>query len=268
MLKRFHKKKEEEYQFLSLVHDIRKDHPTMCVRDMYYQLLPEYMGRDAFEDLCRQWDLMSRTKKNARRTTDSSGVERFENLIENIHLTDIDQVWQSDITYYEIKGKFYYLTFIMDAFSRRILGHHASKRLYTEDTTLPALQQAIATRKNKKISGVIFHSDGGGQYYDAGFLQLTAYHEMKNSMCAFAWQNGKAERINGVIKNNYLRHRKINNYEELVKELDRSVQLYNREKPHIALKRKSPVTFENELITLPQQPKPMMTKSLDAMIRF
>ncbi len=58
-------------------------------------------------------------------------------------------------------------------------------------------------------------------------------------MCEYAWENGKAERINGVIKNNYLKHRNINTYEELVKEVDRSVYLYNSDKPHIELKRKN-----------------------------
>ena len=264
MIKRFNVMQEERHQLLLLVQDIRQDHPTMGVRDIYYKLNPAHIGRDAFERLCRNWDLMIKKERNYSRTTDSSGVVRFDNLIENLTLTHIDQVWQSDITYYLLHGKFYYLTFILDAFSRRILGCRASKRLYTEDTTLPALQQAIAARKNTILKGLIFHSDGGGQYYDDKFLQLTKKYAMKNSMCEYAWENGKAERINGVIKNNYLKYRKINSYADLIKELDRSVQLYNKEKPHIALQRKSPVTFENEILHLHQQTKLKMTKSLNA----
>jgi putative transposase len=116
----------------------------------------------------------------------------------------IDQAWSSDITYFEIQGVFYYLTFILDNCSRRILGYHASSRLNTESTTLPALKRAIKSRGKKLKSGIIFHSDGGGQYYDSNFLALTRKHEFRNSMCEYAWENGKAERINGVIKNNYL----------------------------------------------------------------
>ena len=71
---------------------------------------------------------------------------------------------------------------------------------------------------------------------------------ISNSMCEYAWENGKAERINGVIKNNYLIHRKINDFEELQKQVDRSVYLYNHDKPHIGLQRKSPVEFENSYI--------------------
>ena len=94
------------------------------------------------------------------------------------------------------------------------------------------------------LEGLIFHSDGGGQYYDKGFLKLTGQHKLVNSMCEFAWENGKAERINGVIKNNYLKHRKISTYAELVIEVDRCVFLYNQDKPHIKLQRKSPIEFE------------------------
>ncbi|MBP1637756.1 MAG: hypothetical protein H6Q18_545 [Bacteroidetes bacterium] len=66
-------------------------------------------------------------------------------------------------------------------------------------------------------------------------------------MCEYPWENGKAERINGVIKNNYLQHRNITTFEKLVREVDRSVKLYNQEKPHIMLNRKTPIQFENSI---------------------
>lgn len=251
-------------QILKLVYDIREDHPTLGLRDMYHKINPTSMGRDAFESLCKSYNLMSKMPKNYQRTTDSSGVIRFDNLLEKAIITDMDLVWQSDITYYDLNGVFYYITFIIDAFTRRIVGHKTSKRLLTEHTSLPALQMALKTRKNKDMSGLVFHSDGGGQYYDKEFLELTNLHGIKNSMCEYAWENGKAERINGVIKNNYLKHRNINNYSDLVKEVDRSVLLYNHEKPHIKLKRRSPITFEKELIYLKQQTKLKMTESFDA----
>jgi putative transposase len=251
MINRLLKKKDEQMQLVRCIYDIRQDHPTMGVRDIYYKMLPNCMGRDAFERFCKEQNLMSKSPKNYRRTTDSSGVIRFDNLIENIVSTAINQVWQSDISYFEVGGKFYYLTFILDAFSRRIIGHATSERLFTEQTTLPALDMAIRNRKiNNPLRGLIFHSDGGGQYYDKEFLKVTQKHGIQNSMCEFAWENGKAERINGIIKNNYLKHRNINSYEQLVKEVDRSVSLYNHDKPHIKLKRLSPIAFENKILHL------------------
>ena len=128
------------------------------------------------------------------------------------------------------------------------MGHAVSQRLKTEQTTLPALQKAIKSRIDLKANNdaLIFHSDGGGQYYDKDFLVLTKKYKIRNSMCQYPWENGKAERINGIIKNNYLVHRIINSFEQLQIEVDRSVLLYNTEKPHIKLQRKSPIQFEND----------------------
>jgi len=242
--------RSEQYQLLVLIYQIREDHPTMGIRDMYFKLDPQCMGRDAFEDFCKKEGLMSKLPKNWHRTTDSSGVIRFDNLLIGLTIYRLNQVWQSDITYFELNGRFYYITFILDSYSRKILGYKLSNRLLTEHTTLPALQLAIKQRKKElyKLNNVIFHSDGGGQYYDKDFLKLTQKYNFRNSMCEYAWENGKAERLNGIIKNNYLKHRSINNIEELQKEVDRAVLLYNNEKPHIELKRLSPVKFENNYI--------------------
>lgn len=236
------------HQLLFLVYEIRSDHPTMGVRDMYYLLQPECMGRDAFEAFCRGYGLVSERPVNYSRTTDSQGVIRFDNLTIGLQLSGINQLWVSDITYFEVNRKFYYLTFILDAYSRLIVGYGVSKRLFTEQTTLSALEMAVSCRKGIALTGTILHSDGGGQYYDKEFLKKTQSLGMVNSMCEYPWDNGKAERINGVIKNNYLRHRSIGCFSELVREVARSVKLYNEIKPHKALKRVSPLTFEKRYI--------------------
>lgn len=245
----------EQKQLLVLIYQIRDDHPTMGVRDMYYKLLPQTMGRDRFEQFCREEGLMVERMKNWSKTTDSSGIIRFDNLMTGITLTSINQVWQSDITYFEVNGKFYYITFIEDSFSRRIIGYSVSKRLTTQEATLPALDMSIKLRVRSKqtIEGVIFHSDGGGQYYAKEFLKLTKKSGIINSMCEYPWENGKVERLNGVIKNNYLIHREINSFKELCKEVDRTVSLYNNDKPHIGLQRKSPIEFENYYLCNGQQ---------------
>jgi transposase InsO family protein len=226
----------EQAGYLSkIISQIRMDHPTLSYRAMYYKVNPDGMGRDAFEQLCSSLGLYTTKPVNRHRTTNSSGVIRFENLLSELTLTATDQAWSSDITYFEINDQYYYITFILDCFSRRILGHVASKRLTTEETTLPALRQAIATRGGKVADNIIFHSDGGGQYYDKEFLEYTSRHRFRNSMCEYAYENGKAERINGIIKNNYLRHYHIRTFADLLTHVDRAVSLYNTERPHKAL---------------------------------
>lgn len=230
-----------------IIMQIRKDHPTMGCRDLYHLISPEGMGRDIFEEFCRYEGFMSKRVRNYRRTTDSNGVIRFDNLTKEMTITDINQLWVSDITYFEVSGQYHYLTFIQDVYSRRIIGHKTSKRLKTEHTTLPALIMALKTREltENEVNNVILHSDGGGQYYDKDFLKITRDNNILNSMCTYPWENPYAERINGIIKNNYLIHRNINNYAELIKEVDRAVKLYNEQKPHRSLNRLSPIQFES-----------------------
>jgi putative transposase len=263
-LNRFFKRESLRKQVIHMVYQIRADHPTMCVRDMYYKLLPKGLGRDAFEAICRQEGLLSKRSKNWCKTTDSNGVIRFEDLTKDLAVIAINQLWQSDITYFMLSDRFYYITFIQDAFTKVIVGHQTSIGLSTEATTLAALKMALSRYKQYNLKGLIFHSDGGGQYYDKGFLAITAKMQLRNSMCEYAWENGMAERLNGVIKNNYLKHRDIQNFNGLTKEVDRSVLLYNNDKPHARLKRKTPRQVEKESLALQDQTKPTMTESLNA----
>lgn len=243
---------EEEHTYLiDIVRQIRYDHPTMNSRAMYFKIKPQSLGRDKFEALCREWGFLTHKPVNYRRTTDSRGVTRFDNLLASANINAINQAFVSDITYYEVM-RFYYITFILDAFSRYIVGYSVSDRLTTEKTTLPALQMAIKHRKQLP-ENIIFHSDGGGQYYDKEFLALTDKHKFRNSMCEHPQDNGVAERINGVIKNNYLKHWKVNSYKQLVKNVDRAVTLYNTEKPHKLLKYRTPMDIEQEQLHLPSK---------------
>lgn len=263
LLERRMKATEETAYLAVLISQVRLDHPTLSCRAMYYKITPK-MGRDKFEQLCAQLGFNIDKPLSKPRTTDSLGVTRFENLMTNMVLSCINQAWSSDITYFEVDNKFYYITFIIDCYSRRILGYATSDRLLTEQTTLPALKRALKTRSYEIPEGLVFHSDGGGQYYDKNFISLTESYKIRNSMCEYAYENGKAERLNGIIKNNYLIHYNIKTYKQLVKSVDRSVQLYNQERPHKSLKYKTPINFENEIINLTQPTKLKMTESLDA----
>lgn len=227
---------------------VRSNHPGMNLRDIYFKMRPEGLGRDRFEQLGKQLGLGVKRRKTGSRTTDSSGVKRFDNHLRDLAIVRVNQVWQSDITYYELGDRFFYLTFIQDACSKLIVGHSISKSLRTEETSIAALRMALRCRKQDDLKGLILHSDGGGQYYSEAYLKITGGFQIINSMGKEAYENGMAERLNGVIKNNYLKHRKITSYEQLVKEVDRSVNLYNHDKPHKSLGRRTPIEFERQLI--------------------
>jgi len=240
-LNRYVAHQEERAQLRIIMGQLREDHPGMGAKYMFDKLTPGTMGRDKFIDMYTALGFKHTPKKNFRRTTDSSGVIRFPNLILGRELTGVNQVWVSDITYYDINDKFYYLTFIMDQYSRKVVGYAASTTLTTIDTTIPALKMALKNSAPK--TKPILHSDGGGQYYSKEFLAL-AQGTVISSMCASVYENPHAERINGTIKNYYLIHWSPQNYKELTRLLTKAVYNYNYFKPHKALNKLAPVEFE------------------------
>ena len=241
-------KLEEQAQLEKMVIKIRKDHPEMSARQMYKLVNPSTMGRDKFEKWCHQLGYKLERKSNKRKTTNSLGVTRFPNLVANKKLTDVNQVWVSDITYFHLADGFYYLTFIMDQFSRRIVGYSVSKDLSTMNTTIPALNKAIKLRKKASLKGLIFHSDGGGQYYSKAFVKLTKQAGIRNSMAESVYENPYAERINGTIKNQYLIPYKPKDYKDLMIKTAKAVNMYNEQKPHKAINGLSPKRYESTLL--------------------
>jgi len=165
MYKRRRYRLEEQEQLIPLINEIRIDHPRMSARDIYLKLKPSCMGRDQFERFCMDSGYRLNQLRNYRVTTNSLGVTRFPNLIKDMKVTGINQVFVSDITYYDMGTETYYLTLIMDLFNREIVGWSASNNLRTESTTLPALYRLISQRGRTNIKGSILHSDGGGKYY-------------------------------------------------------------------------------------------------------
>jgi putative transposase len=236
---------EELEQLLVLVTQIRSDHPRMSSRQMYRLIKPTHIGRDRFELFCFENGFKVSIRRAYHRTTNSLGVTRFENLLIDFELTGINQVWVSDITYYRIGEHFHYLTFILDLYSRLIVGYSVSTDLLTSSTTIPALQMALRTRKIKPA--LIIHSDGGGQYYSKEWLTLTGKHEIRNSMCETVYENPHAERVNGIIKNDYLVGYGPDNFTQLQTMTQKAVMMYNIEKPHGAIGKISPHQFEKSL---------------------
>ena len=236
---------EQSAQLERVVDQIRRDHPAMGMKALYVKLKP-LMGRDAFFEWYRTHGFKLQSRRNWRRTTDSSGVIRFNNLTEGLKLTGVNQLWVSDITYYELKDTFCYLTFIMDQFSRKIKGYSVSTSLHTQRTTMPALRMALKHLAPGDLP--IFHSDGGGQYYSKSFLELTK-DKFRNSMGKTAYENPYAERLNRTIKNDYIRWYNPLNFKALQRSCKKAVKMYNLHKPHSAIKGYTPEHYEQLMTT-------------------
>ncbi len=236
---------EQQRLLLPIIEELRQEHPGVSVRQFYHILKPAHMGRDKFEQFCYDYGYKLGRLKAYKRTTNSTGVIRFPNLVTGREATGVHQIWVSDITYYQIGEVVFYLTFIMDLFTRIIVGYSVSKRLLTEDTTIPALNMALI--KYKPAPGLIFHSDGGGQYYCKEFLTITESYSFSNSMCDSVFENPHGERVNGTIKNQYLKGYRPDCFSSLVTMAKRAVDNYNEVRPHKSLGNKTPVIFDRSL---------------------
>lgn len=238
-------------RLIGQVDERRAEHPGEGLEKLYWQLAPEGMGRDKFCRIFGELGYGVRRPKNRMRTT-IPAHKVFENLIEGRLVDGPCQVWQSDITYIKIGEEFYYLTFIIDVYTRRIVGYATSKSLRAE-ANLQALQRALEEFSPEQLEGCVHHSDRGSQYTDGRYLALLRAHRIQVSMGGRATDNAFAERINGVIKNEYLVPRSLSSFRGLRRHTHKAVTDYNTKRHHGALGRCSPFEYEREYWQLPKR---------------
>lgn len=255
-VRRIAQKQLLSHQVVGLAHEIRKEHPGCGCRKMYHLIKPEGLGRDKTEQLLLGSGFRINHPANYIRTTYSVKDQFFTNLIQGMHLTNTNQLIQTDTTYIHVKGRFYYLTFLIDVYSRRIIGHAASETLRAE-ANIVALKRAFRVRSGSQLNRAIHHSDRGGQFIDKEYKKLLKGRKMIQSMCTNAIENAYAERVNGIVKNEYLKHWDIKDFKDLKRKLDKAVNHYNEKRTHDSLPDKlSPVNFERQLLTLTAETKP------------
>lgn len=252
-------KEELIAQLLPLMKDIRDLHPRMSARSIYYKIQPQGIGRDAFEAIAFANGYKLFEVKRFITTTDPTGVKRFPNHLAGLKINKVNQVWVSDITFYWLNDHFYYITVIMDLYSRFIVGCHVSDDLMTINTTIPALKMALRTRCNTfSLDRLILHSDGGGQYYCKDFLKLTKTLGIKNSMGQIVFDNTHAERVIKTLKNDYIKPYNPNNYKQLQKHTLLTVKRYNFDRSHSSLKRLTPHEFEQQINSIVVDKRPCL----------
>jgi hypothetical protein len=232
------------------VDERRSKNPGEGLVKIFCNIEPVGLGRDKFCRIFKELGYGIRRTKNPIRTT-IPAHKVFKNLIEGRILTGPNQVWQSDITYIKIGDRFYYLTFIIDVYTRRIVGYAVSKNLRA-DANLKALEMALEAFSEEQLKGLVHHSDRGSQYTDGRYLAMLRGREIQISMGRKAQDNAFAERINGVIKNEYLIPRALKSFRQLCYYAKQAVADYNTERHHGSLGRCSPAEYEQAYWALPE----------------
>ena len=233
--------------------ELRKDHPGCGVRKIYNTLKPDFIGRDRFMDTFMQLGYRLRRNKNYRRTTFSSNIY-YPNLIKGVSVTRPSTIWQSDITYIYVDDRFYYVVFILDVYTKKIVGYQVSNHMRAT-ANVKALMMALKDYPAPQIH----HSDRGSQYTYKEYISLLRENGCSLSMALTAQDNAYAERINRTIKEEYIDYWKPKDFKQLKRYVKKAVANYNDKRVHKNLGYLTPKQFELQWSTLESHHRPMLT---------
>ncbi|MFM2478266.1 IS3 family transposase [Celerinatantimonas sp. MCCC 1A17872] len=228
----------------------RRFMPRLGTRKLYTLIKPKLvdqdikLGRDGFFAYLRSQGLLVKPKRSFTKTTDSKHwMRKYPNLLKEGRQPHAAHVLVSDITYVESDQGVHYLSLVTDASSRKIVGHHLSKDMKA-DNVVKALQMAV---KDKRYLGnAVHHSDRGVQYCSAVYQNVLQKNRIQPSMTDGydCYQNALAERVNGILKQEFLIYR-CKTLAELAKLVRESIAIYNELRPHLSLNMETPNQVHN-----------------------
>lgn len=213
----------------------------MGARVMFYHLGITEIGVNKFENILSKNNLSVIIKKKRIITTNGVYDQADKNLINGLILNNINQVISGDITYVILKTKTYYIFTLKDMYSKRVLGLWGSENMLAINA-VKTLKQALKIRRDD-IKDCIHHSDAGSQYKSNIYKSELKKNNLKMSIAENCLQNGMAEQLNGVLKNDYL-GTEIKSINDLNKKLNQIKELINNERPVEALGYRTPIEFE------------------------
>jgi len=240
---------------LNQVEVIRHQHPRVGGRKLLRMIQPFMqeqqikLGRDCFFDLLRTNHLLVKRRKARQYTTNSlHPLYKYPNLIKGYTPQTVNQLWVSDITYWKTNRGYVYLSLITDAYSRKIVGYHVAKNLEAVET-LKALKMAIEKLPDTPCN-LIHHSDRGLQYCSNDYVKLLRTNNIKISMTENGdpYENALAERMNGIVKGEYLYHYPIDRLIQAKTVIASVVKLYNEERLHISCGYQTPQTVHTRML--------------------
>ena len=241
---------EEKYQIeivLELVTDWRKLMPRIGGRKLYSLLKQDFvnleykLGRDAFFDLLREYELLIKRRKSYTKTTNSfHHYYVYKNLILGLEVVRANQVFVSDITYIRVTGGFMYLSLVTDLYSRRIMGWCLGDSL---DAAYSVQALSMALEQVEDPSGLIHHSDRGVQYCCREYTNILLAKQVSISMAEAGnpYENPVAERVNGILKDEFGLDQTFAAKRLALKATEQAISIYNEVRPHLSLKMQTPM---------------------------
>jgi putative transposase len=204
-------------------------------------------NRKLVERLMKLANIRSKIKKKFRVVTTNSNHsnEISPNILNRkFNVSKPGEVWCSDITYIEVKSRWFYLTTIIDLFNREIVGWDLSESLET-NSLITCFDNAFNLHKPEP--GCIFHSDRGIQFASREFRRKLQESEMKQSMSrkGDCWDNAVAESFFKILKSELIRHVRYDDMKQAKQSLFEYIEIfYNRKRIHSTLGFTSPSEFK------------------------
>lgn len=231
------RRRSYEKVILDHVGRYRRRQPRVGVRKLYLHLSAQgvFIGRDRLFALLRRKGLLVRPKRRYVRTTNSNHwFKKYQNLIKDREITGSGEVIVGDITYLQTQEGFCYLSLLTDVYSHKIVGYHLSRSLSVEGS-LKALEMAL--RGIKEPCGMIHHSDRGIQYCCRAYTDKLREAGVRISMTEenHVYENAIAERINGILKNEFLLGERLLSYSMARKMVKEVIDIYNNERLHMSI---------------------------------
>lgn len=182
------------------------------IRKVWRQLKREgiRVARCTVERLMREMDLKGAVRGRKYKTTRADQTQRRPaDLVDrNFTASRPNQLWVADLTYVATWSGFVYVSFVIDAYARRIVGWRASRSLRT-DLALDALEQAIYDRPFSDSTAPIHHSDRGTQYLSIRYTERLTEAGIEPSVGSKgdSYDNALAESVIGLFKTEVIRRR-------------------------------------------------------------
>lgn len=227
-----------EQIILEGVRKIRVTMPRLGARKLVKKLTDQgfCIGRDDLLNILRSNGMLVKRRRNGAKTTHSSHwLRKYPNLIRHFEPYAPNQLWVSDITYVETLDGFLYLFLITDAYSKKIVGYCSADNLGAINA-VTALKMALR-KLPANHQGLIHHSDRGVQYCSEEYVGLLLNQSIQISMTENGdpLENAVAERVNGILKDEWLYEWDRMSFEETGKSIHQIVNIYNSQRPHLSL---------------------------------
>lgn len=228
----------QEVFILTIAKALRQEHKRMGAEKLHYLIAPVLQehgikyGRDKFYNLLGEHGLLVRRRKYCPATTNSNHFYRkYPNKVRDLKLDKAGMLWVSDITYIRTIMGFTYLSLITDAYSKKIVGWCLWPNL-TSVGALNALRMAVDAEGVS--TGLIHHSDRGIQYCCTDYVSYLQGSAIEISMTEKGdpYENAIAERVNGILKDEYDLHTTFTDYLEANEAVKSAVNKYNNQRPH------------------------------------